>query len=99
MKSVINKPLINSSPRQIPSRAQEQMFGLLLFFPLSLRERVGVRGKIIVKYPLILSFSLREKEPDCRGDVHSFPPYSAQEIDSGSPLCCTHNDGIFRVQL
>jgi hypothetical protein len=40
------------------------------YYPLSLRERAGVRGKIAVKLPLILSFSRREKEPGVCGGAH-----------------------------
>ena len=43
------------------------------YYSLSLRERAGVRGKISVKLPLILSFSRREKEPGVGGGAHYLP--------------------------
>src|SRR3989344_2761317 len=51
-------------------------------------DRVGVRGKIVVKLPLILSFSRREKEPnECRG-AH-YLPFSS--VSCPLYYCLIHN--------
>ena len=63
---VVSKP--PAKARGFRLRPKAGLIGHLADYPLSLREKAGVRGSesppLVNLSPLILSFSLREKEQD-----------------------------------